>query len=341
MADVVHYGGVDCAGLFAEDLDDVEVLLGLDDAATAGDAEGDVGELGVESFAGHPAEDAVCFCVGVLGELSCNCAEIGAFIERLLGQDCVGLGTAFDVEEVDLLRLRRQRCSELSAHFVLDDPRFDDGEVIIEWEVDPAKLTAEERGELVPSDCRVEVEVVADAVVELSFADGDAVLAADDAVEFFALDSGYRGGEAVGGVLEVKAALRNVRLDALFEVGVGVLMFADLEDDVAAGRDAVGVVAVSDEEHGKHDNQADPRNNQDAVASFGVDFVACEQVRERACEAAQTGEPPFRGISLILGSGLVANQERVGKAPVSWMCCAVKGSRATCRARLSASVSMR
>ncbi|HEU0072835.1 MAG TPA: hypothetical protein VFS30_02405, partial [Dehalococcoidia bacterium] len=82
----------------------------------------------------------------------------------------------------------------------------------------------------------------------------------------------------------------------------------DLEDDFAAGGDAVGVVAVRDEEHREYDDQDDPGNDEDAVASVGVDFVACEQVSEGACEAAQTRSPPSVRLSLILGSGLVANQ---------------------------------
>jgi hypothetical protein len=66
----------------------------------------------------------------------------------------------------------------------------------------------------------------------------------------------------------------------------------NLEDDVAARGDAVGVVAVGDEKQREYDDKDDPGNDENAVASVGVDFVSCEQVSEGACEAAQTGSPP-------------------------------------------------
>lgn len=69
-------------------------------------------------------------------------------------------------------------------------------------------------------------------------------------------------------------------------------MVVNLEDDVAAGSDAVGVETVSNEEQREDDDEDDPRNDEDAVASIGIDIVAREEVSEGACEAAQTGSPP-------------------------------------------------
>ena len=81
---------------------------------------------------------------------------------------------------------------------------------------------------------------------------------------------------------------------------------------------------------------------QDAVASVRVEPIrASKEVGERAYKAAQNGEPPFRDISPIVVLEVGDNQERVGNTPVVWMCSAVNGSSATCRARFSASVNMR
>lgn len=52
-------------------------------------------------------------------------------------------------------------------------------------------------------------------------------------------------------------------------------MVADLEYDIAAGRDTVRVVAVGDEEQGEDDDQRNAGDDENAVASVGVDFVAC------------------------------------------------------------------
>lgn len=90
-------------------------------------------------------------------------------------------------------------------------------------------------------------------------------------------------------------------------------MFVDLEDDIAARGDAISVVAVSDEEQREYDDQDDPRNDEYAVASFRVDFVACEQVSEGACEAAQTGSPPSVRCRSFWAQGLLPIKSEWGR----------------------------
>jgi hypothetical protein len=90
-------------------------------------------------------------------------------------------------------------------------------------------------------------------------------------------------------------------------------VLVDLEDDIAAGGDAVSVIAVSDEEQREYDDQDDPRNDEDAVAFVGVDFVACEQVSEGACEAAQTGSPPSVRSRSFWAQGLLPIKSEWGR----------------------------
>ena len=69
-------------------------------------------------------------------------------------------------------------------------------------------------------------------------------------------------------------------MDASLEIGVGVLTLTDLENDVAAGCDTIRVVEVSEANEDNEDDDPDSDKDQDAPASFGVDFLTRKQVGE-------------------------------------------------------------
>lgn len=89
--EIIDDGGVDFPGLLAEDLNDVEIFLGFDDAAAAGEAEGDGRKLGVEGFLRGPTEDAATAGRAVLGKLGGDFGKFGAVFQGLKGLDGVGL----------------------------------------------------------------------------------------------------------------------------------------------------------------------------------------------------------------------------------------------------------
>ncbi len=179
-----------------------------------------------------------------------------------------------------MLRFLRQQSSELIFDVLFERQRFDDREVFSERELDPEQLVAEDGRELVLADFGIKVEIVPYGGVDVGLGDGDAALAGDEAGELLALDASDRGGDAVDRVVEVEAALGDVRLDATLEMGVGVLPLADLENDVVAGCDTVRVVTVGDEKQGEENDDPDSDKEQDALASFGVDFLTRKQAGE-------------------------------------------------------------